>query len=73
MRCQSPRKGCETGNKRQQSRGYLGTKTEKLWWLIFSLISVRIRGSIFYLAKPFTNSTTLRSAIPDGPLAIQGF
>jgi hypothetical protein len=24
-------------------------------------------------AKPFTNSTRLRSAIPDGPLAIHGF
>ena len=34
--------------------------------------SSAIRGRI-YLAKPFTNSTTLRSAIPDGPLAIHGF
>ncbi len=26
-----------------------------------------------YVAKPFTNSTRLRKAIPDGPFAIQGF
>ena len=26
-----------------------------------------------YALHPFTNSTRLRTAIPDGPLAIQGF
>jgi len=26
-----------------------------------------------YAANPFTNSTRLRSAIPDGPFAIHGF
>jgi hypothetical protein len=31
------------------------------------------RGSAFYFAKPLTNSTRLRSAIPDGPFAIHGF
>jgi hypothetical protein len=71
MRCQSPRKGCETGNKREKPR-ILRNENGKAVWLVFSLSSSE-SPAIFYLAKPFTNSTTLRSAIPDGPLAIQGF
>jgi hypothetical protein len=45
-----------------------------------SIRSVSIRTSPWlrsypwpYAAKPFTNSTRLRNAIPDGPFAIQGF
>ena len=33
----------------------------------------RILPRNYYPAKPFTNSTRLRSATPDGPFAIQGF
>jgi hypothetical protein len=33
----------------------------------------KIGGKKSQMAKLFTNSTRLRSAIPDGPLAIQGF
>lgn len=29
--------------------------------------------SFYTHAKPFTNSTRLRNAMPDGPFAIQGF
>jgi hypothetical protein len=71
MRCQSRRKGCERGIKDKQSRRYLGAAENR-----GRLFSTNFRANPrldFYSAKPFTNSTTLRNAMPDGPLAIQGF
>jgi len=41
--------------------------------VVYPCRSVKICGQLFSYAKLFTNSTRLRSAIPDGPLAIHGF